>query len=42
MPTSLMIIQFPKLEEWQKTVFDDVKDSYGKGKIFTVKARRQL
>lgn len=37
-----MELVFPKLEPWQKDVFEDVKDAYKTGKIFTVKSKRQV
>lgn len=37
-----MEIVFPKLKQWQQDVYDAVKDSYGTGKIFVTKSRRQL
>lgn len=37
-----MILKFPKLTAWQEDVFEHVKNSYGTGKIFTVRAKRQL
>ena len=35
-------IVLPKLEVWQKDVFDRMKDSRGTGKRYVVKARRQV
>lgn len=37
-----MQIVFPKLEEWQKDVYDEMADSYQTGKIFVVKSKRQV
>lgn len=37
-----MVLKFPKLTEWQQDVFEHVKESHGKGQIFTVRAKRQL
>lgn len=37
-----MILRFPELMPWQRDVFEHVKSSYGTGKIFTVRAKRQL
>lgn len=34
-------IVLPKLEEWQKDVFNDMEDSRGSGRRFIIKARRQ-
>lgn len=36
-----MNIVFPKLAQHQQDVYDAVKDSYGSGKVFIVKSRRQ-
>lgn len=37
-----MKLVFPKLEPWQEDVFQDIKDAYKTGKIFTVKSKRQV
>lgn len=34
-------IVLPKLEEWQKDVYNDMEDSRGSGRRFIIKARRQ-
>lgn len=37
-----MQIVFPKLEEWQKDVYDEMADCYQTGKVFVVKSKRQV
>lgn len=37
-----MNIVFPKLKPWQQVVYDDLKDARGSGRIFVVKAKRQV
>lgn len=37
-----MTLEFPPLEEWQKEVFDAMEDAPFSGKIFCVKAKRQV
>lgn len=35
-------LQFPKLKPWQKDVYDTMENSRGTGKVFVVKAKRQV
>ena len=37
-----MTIEFPKLTPWQQDLHDAMKNSYASGKIYTVKAKRQV
>lgn len=37
-----MTINFPKLEPWQQDVYNDVKEAFKSGKVFTVKSKRQI
>lgn len=37
-----MTVNFPPLEPWQKDAYDAMKDCYKTGKVFTIKARRQV
>lgn len=37
-----MNIIFPKLNEWQQDVFDSIGDPYKTGKIYVIKAKRQI
>lgn len=37
-----MTIEFPKLTPWQQDLHDAMKDSYRSGKVYTVKAKRQV
>lgn len=37
-----MTIEFPRLEEWQQSVYDAMGDSYRSGNIYVVKSKRQV
>ncbi len=37
-----MTIEFPKLTPWQQDLHDAMTDSFGSGKVFVVKAKRQV